>query len=163
MKRLFLLIPLTVIAILIDCFLFPALSQNGIRPLLVLSLALAATAATKVQDGIVIALIGGLLCDLFCNPYLGFSAAAYLAAVCILYGFVRKNQPKLPLLLIFALIACTAAEAMVFVFSLIIGARFPIRTRLLLSVLPSLVLESLAVLPLAALLRVKGKGTFDRR
>ena len=162
MKRLFLLIPLTAAAILIDSFLFPALSQNGVRPLFVLALALAATAAGKVQDGIVIALIGGLLTDLFCNPYLGLSAAAYLIAICILYGFVRKNKPKLPLLFVFALVACAAAEALILVFSLILGARFSFGTRILLSVLPSLVIEALCVLPLAALLRAKGKGTFDR-
>ena len=104
MKRFWILIPAAAAAILLDSFLFPNLSHNGIRPLFVLAAALAAVASTKVQDGILIALIGGLLTDLFTNPYLGLSAAAYLLAVVILYGFVRKNRPKLPLLFVFTLI-----------------------------------------------------------
>ncbi len=163
MKRLFLLIPITILSILIDSFLFPNLSQNGIRPLFVLALALGTVAFTKVQDGIVIALIGGLFTDLFSNPYLGLSAAAYLVAVCILYGFVRKDRPKLPLLFVFAWIACATAEAIIFVFSLILGARFSIGSRLLSATLPSLILESLLVLPLAAILKPAGKGTINRR
>lgn len=163
MKRLFLLIPITIVSILLDSFLFPNLSQNGIRPLFVLALALGATAFTKVQDGIVIAIVGGLLTDLFSNPYLGLSAAAYLIAVCILYGCVRKNRPKLPLLWLFALLACTASEALILAFSLILGARFSIVYRLLSATLPSLLIESLLVLPLAAILKPAGKGTFDRR
>lgn len=163
MKRLFVWIPVTAAAILLDCFLFPKLPLFGIRPLLTLSVALAAVASAKVQDGMLIAFFGGLLTDLFCNPYTGLSAAAYLAAVCILYGFVRKNRPKLPLLFVFAWIACAAAEAVIFVFTLILGARTAVLDRLLLAVLPSTVLEALCVLPLAALIRPTGKGTFDRR
>lgn len=163
MKRLFVLIPLTAAAILLDSFLFPNLSQNGIRPLFVLAFALGAAASTKVQDGIVIAFLGGLLTDLFSNPYLGLSGAAYILAVVILYGFVRKNRPKLPMLLVFALLACAAAEAVILAFSLILGARFSIGSRLLTATLPSLVIESLLVLPFAAMLKPAGKGTFDRR
>ena len=61
MKRLWTLIPLTAAAILLDSFLFPNLSQNGIRPLFVLAVALGAVASYSVQDGIVIALVGGLI------------------------------------------------------------------------------------------------------
>ena len=163
MKRLWILIPTAAAAILLDSFLFPNLSDNGIRPLFVLAVALGAAASTKVQDGIVIALVGGLLTDLFTNPYLGLSAAAYLIAVVILYGFVRKNRTKLPLLFVFALIACTATEALIFAFSYLLGARFSIVSRLLTATLPSLIIESLLVLPLAVLLRPAGKGTVNRR
>ncbi len=163
MKRLWILIPVAALAIFIDSFFFPNLSSNGIRPLFVLAAALGAVASTKVQDGIVIAFVGGLLTDLLVNPYLGLSAAAYLLAVVILYGFIRKNRPKLPLLFVFALIACAAAEALILGFSLMTGARFSIVSRLLTATLPSLIIESLSVLPLAALLQPAGKGTFDRR
>ena len=163
MKRLWTMIPVAAIAILLDSFLLPNLSHNGIRPLFVLAAALGAVASTKVQDGIVIALIGGLLTDLFANPYLGLSAAAYLVAVVILYGFIRKNRPKLLMLLVFALVACTASETMILGFSLILGARFSILNRLLTATLPSLIHEALLVLPLAAILKPAGKGTFDRR
>lgn len=163
MKRLWLLIPVSAAAVLLDSFLMPALPTQGIRPLFTLAVALAAVASTKVQDGMLIAFFGGLLTDLFCNPYTGLSAAAYLSAVCILYGFVRKNRAKPVLLLIFAWIACAAAEALIFVFSLILGARTAVFYRLLLSALPSTILEALAVLPLAALLKPAGKGTFERR
>ena len=163
MKRLFVLLPVSTAAVLLDCFVLPSLNTYGIRPLFTLAVSLAAVASTKVQDGMPIAFFGGLLTDLFCNPYTGLSAAAYLSAVCILYGFVRKNTPKLGLLWIFALIASAAAEAMIFVFSLILGARTAILHRLLLCALPSVLLESLLVLPLTALLRPAGKGTFDRR
>ena len=163
MKRLFVMIPVSIAAILLDSFLFPSLPLGGIRPLFTLAAALAAVASTKVQDGMLIAFFGGLLTDLFCNPYAGLSAAAYLIAVCILYGFVRKNRPKLPLLLVFAAIACTAAEAVILGFTLILGARTAIVSRLLTATLPSTVLESILVLPLAALLKPAGKGTFDRR
>ena len=81
----------------------------------------------------------------------------------ILYGFIRKNRPKLLMLLVFALVACTASEAMILGFSLILGARFSILNRLLTATLPSLILEALLVLPLAAILKPAGKGTFDRR
>ena len=163
MKRLFVLIPISLAAILLDSFLFPSLPLGGIRPLLTLTAALAAVASAKVQDGMLIAFFGGLLTDLFCNPYLGLSAAAYLIAVCILYGFIRKNRPKLPLLFVFALIACAAAEAVILGFSLILGARTAIVSRILTATLPSLIAEALLVLPLAALLKPAGKGTFDRR
>ena len=163
MKRLFVLIPISLAAILLDSFLFPSLPLGGIRPLLTLTAALAAVASAKVQDGMLIAFFGGLLTDLFCNPYLGLSAAAYLIAVCILYGFIRKNRPKLPLLFVFALIACAAAEAVILGFSLILGARTAIVSRILTATLPSLIAEALLVLPLVALLKPAGKGTFDRR
>lgn len=163
MKRRLLLIPAALLALFLDCFVFPAFSQNGVRPLFVPAVALAAVASSKVQDGIPVALFGGLLTDLFCNPYVGLSAAAYLLAVSVLYGFVRKNRPKHPLLFLFALAAFLAAEALIFVFTLITGARFPIGTRLLTSTLPSLILESLAVLPLAALFRTKEKGVLIHR
>ena len=163
MKRLFVLIPVSIVAIILDSFLFLALPLQGIRPLLTLSVALAAVASTKVQDGMLIAFFGGLLTDLFCNPYTGLSAAAYLCAVCILYGFVRKNRPKLPLLFVFALIACAAAEAVIFVFSVILGARAAIGARLLLAALPSAILSALLVLPVSILIKPAGKGAFDRR
>ena len=157
MKRLF-LIPAAVLAVVLDAFVFPFLSSNGIRPLCTLALALAATAATKVQDGMTIAFFGGLLTDLFCNPYVGLSAAAYLIAVMILYGFVRKSGQKQGLLVPFALVGTIAAEAVIFAFSFAIGARFD-AYRLLRATLPSIVLESLLVFPLAALFRVREKGS----
>ena len=49
MKRRLWLIPLSILAVFLDSFVFPSLSGNGIRPLCALSLALAATAETKVQ------------------------------------------------------------------------------------------------------------------
>lgn len=156
MKRL-LLIPAAILAVFLDAFVLPFLSGGGIRPLFTMSLAMAATAATKVQDGILIALLGGLLTDLFCNPYVGLSAAAYLLAVVIVYGFVRKNAGMRPLLILFALVGATAAEALIFVFSLAIGARFD-ALRLLRATLPSIVLESILVFPLAALFRIREKG-----
>lgn len=157
MKRL-LLIPAAILAVFIDAFVFPALSGNGIRPLFTLSLALAATAATKVQDGIPIAIFGGLLCDLFCNPYLGLSAAAYLAAVMIVYGFTGKGGYRRGLLIPFAAVGAIAAEAVILIFSLAIGARFD-AFRLLRATLPSIILEALLVYPLAALLRSREKGS----
>lgn len=163
MKRRILLIPAALVAVFLDCFVFPQFTENGVRPLFVPAVALAAVASTKVQDGIPVAFFGGLLTDLFCNPYIGLSAAAYLLAVSVLYGFVRKNRPKLPLLFLYALVAFLAAETLIFVFTLIAGARFPIGTRLLRATLPSLILESLAVLPLAALFRTKEKGALTRR
>jgi rod shape-determining protein MreD len=163
MKRRLLLIPAALFALFLDCFVFPALSGNGFRPLLVSAVALGAVASTKVQDGILVAFFGGLFTDLFCNPYVGLSAAAYLLAVSVLYGFVRKNRPKASLLFLFALAAFLAAEALILVFTLITGARFPIGHRLLASTLPSLIFESLAVLPLAALFRTKEKGALIHR
>ena len=163
MKRRLVLLPIAIAAVLIDSFLFPALPTQGIRPLFTLAVALAAVASTKVQDGMLIAFFGGLFTDLFCNPYTGLSAAAYLLAVCVLYGFVRKNRPKLGLLLIFAGIACAAAEALIVVFSLILGARTAMLHRLLVCTLPSIILEALLVLPPAAALQSAGKGTFERR
>ena len=142
MKRRLLLIPAVLIALFLDAFVLPSLSNNGIRPLFILCLAMAATAATAVQDGMLIAIFGGLLTDLFCNPYLGLSAAAYLVAVVIVYGFVRKNEQRRALLLLFALVGAAAAEAIVFIFSLAIGARFDAH-RLLVATLPSTVLEAL--------------------
>ncbi len=157
MKRRLLLIPAALIALFLDAFVLPALTQNGIRPLFTLSLAMAATAATAVQDGMLIAVFGGLFTDLFCNPYLGLSAAAYLVAVVIAYGFVRKNERR-ALLLLFALVGAIAAETVIFVFSLAIGARFDAH-RLLVAALPSIVLEALLTYPLAALYRSREKGS----
>lgn len=157
MKRL-LLIPAAILAVFIDAFVFPFLSGGGFRPLFTLTLALTATAATKVQDGMLIAFFGGLLTDLFCNPYVGLSSAAYLVAVAILYGFVRKNGRKSGLLILFALVASAAAEAMIFLFSLAIGARFD-GYRLLSGTLPSVIVESILVFPLAALFRIREKGS----
>lgn len=157
MKRLF-LIPAAILAVFLDAFVLPFLAGGGFRPLFTLALALAATAATKVQDGMVIAFFGGILTDLFCNPYVGLSSAAYLVAVVILYGFVRKNRQKSGLLILFALVASAAAEAMIFLFSLAIGARFD-GYRLLSGALPSVVVESILVFPLAAAFRIREKGS----
>ncbi len=157
MKRL-LLIPAAILAVFIDAFVFPALSGNGIRPLFTLSLALAAAAATKVQDGILVAVFGGLLVDLFCNPHIGLSAAAYLIAVAIMYGFIRKSGFRRGLLIPFAAVGAVAAETAILIFSLAIGARFD-ALRLLRATLPSVVLEALLVYPLAALLKSREKGS----
>ena len=158
MKRRLFLIPAAIVAVFLDAFVLPALSRNGVRPLFTMSLALAATAVTAVQDGILIALFGGLLTDLFCNPYIGLSAAAYLTAAAIMYGFVRKYGQRRGLLILFALVGAAAAETLIFAFSLAIGARFDAR-RLLASALPSAVIESLVVYPLAALFRSREKGS----
>lgn len=157
MKRRLLLIPAAILAVFLDTFVFPFLSGNGIRPLCTMSLALAATAETKVQDGMPIAFFGGLLTDLFCNPYIGLSGAAYLIAVAVMYGFVRRNGKKRGLYGVFALVGSIAAEALIFVFSLAIGAQFD-AFRLLRSTLPSIVLEALLVYPLAAMLKNREKG-----
>ena len=158
MKRRLLLIPAAIVAVFLDAFVFPTVSGNGIRPLFTMSLALAATASTKVQDGILIALFGGILTDLFCNPYVGLSAAAYLVAVMILYGFTHKGGQRRILLIPFALVGAVAAETMIFVFSLAIGARFDVH-RLLTATLPSVVPEALLVYPLAAVFRSREKGS----
>ena len=157
MKRRLLLIPAVLIALFLDAFVLPSLSNNGIRPLFILCLAMAATAATAVQDGMLIAIFGGLLTDLFCNPYLGLSAAAYLVAVVITYGFTRKKERARGLLILFALVGAAAAETIIFVFSLAIGARFDAH-RLLAATLPSIVLEAILTYPLAALYRSREKG-----
>ncbi len=157
MKRRLWLIPLTILALFLDCFVFPAITRSGFRPLCAMSLALAATAETKVQDGILLAIVCGLLTDLFCNPYLGLSAAAYLIAVCIEYGFVKNRGAKRLPALFGALTASTAAEAAILLFSLIIGARFD-ALGLLRATLPSIVLETLLVLPIAAALHTEEKG-----
>ena len=161
MKRRLLLIPAAILAVFLDAFVFPSLSGNGIRPLFTMSLALAATAENKVQDGILIALFGGVLTDLFCNPYIGLSAAAYLVAVVIIYGFVKKGGRKRGLLILFAAVGAAAAEALIFVFSLAIGARFD-AYRLLSATLPSIVLESVLTYPLAAVLHTEEKGSVHR-
>ena len=157
MRRL-LLIPAAALAVFLDAFVIPGLS-GGIRPLFTLSLALAATGVTKVQDGMLIAFFGGLLTDLFCNPYLGLSAAAYLVAVVIMYGFVKKGGRSLWLFPLFACVAALAAETLIFGFSVAIGAKFD-PLKLLRATLPSIVLEALLVLPFAALFRshTKEKG-----
>ncbi len=157
MKRRLFLIPAALLAVTLDCFLIPSLSIGGVRPLFTLGLALAATAVTKVQDGMLIAFFGGLLSDLFFHPYLGLSAAAYLAAVAIVYGFAHRKSVKLPLVPLWAFAAAAAAEAIVFVFSLAIGAQFRAMT-LLRVTLPSTVLEALLTLPLAALFDSREKG-----
>jgi len=162
MKRRLLLIPAALIAVFLDAFVLPALSQNGIRPLFTLSLSMAATAAMSVQDGMPVAFFGGLLTDLFCNPYIGLSAAAYLTACAIMYGFVKKCGQQRGLFIQFALVGAVAAETLIFVFSLAIGARFD-GLRLLSATLPSIVLESLLVYPIAALFRAREKGGFAHR
>ena len=157
MKRRILLIPAALAALFLDAFVLPAISGNGIRPLFTMSVALAATAETKVQDGMLIAFFGGLFTDLFCNPYVGLSSAAYLAAVAVMYGFVRKTGRHRVLLIVFALVGALAAEALIFIFSLAIGAWFD-AYRLLRAALPSVVLEALLVYPLAALFRTREEG-----
>ena len=161
MKRRLLLIPAALIALFLDASVLPSLSDNGIRPLFTLCLAMAATAVTAVQDGMLIAFFGGLLTDLFCNPYLGLSAAAYLAAVVIVHGFVRKGGQRSGLLILFALVGAVAAETMILVFSLAVGARFDAH-RLLTAALPSIVLEALLTYPLAAMYRSREKGSSFR-
>ncbi len=156
MKRRLFLIPAAILAIFLDAFVFPFLSGNGIRPLCTMSLALAATAEMKVQDGMLIAFFGGILIDLFCNPYVGLTPAVVLIAVCIVYGFTKKGERNYALLFVFSIVASAAAEILIFGFSLIIGARFE-PLLLLSTTLPSVVIESLLVLPLAALFRKREK------
>lgn len=157
MKRRWFLIPAALLAVFLDGFVLPAISKSGVRPLFTLSLALAATSVTKVQDGLLIAFFGGLLTDLFCNPYLGLSAAAYLVAVAVQHGFVRRREPKPALVPLFALVAVIAAEALIFGFSLAVGRRLD-GLLLLRVTLPSIVLEALLTLPLALIFRSREKG-----
>lgn len=156
MKRRWFLIPAAILAVFLDSFVLPAVSKSGIRPLFTLSLALAATSVTKVQDAMPIAFFGGLITDLFCNPYVGLSAAAYLVAVAVQFGFTKRGT-KLGLVPLFALAASAAAETLIFGFTLVIGGRFD--AWLLLRVtLPSIVLEALLTLLFALLFHSREKG-----
>ena len=162
MKRLLALIPLSLVALLLDCVIFTEVSFFGTRPCCFLAIALAACVAVDVQSGLILAFFGGLLTDVFCNPYAGLTAAAMLLAVTVLYLFIRKTMPKKLLLFGICVIAVAAFEAVVSVFSLIWGARFDYLRTLLLVTLPSILLTALLVLPIEALILAAGKSRRDR-
>ncbi len=162
MKRYFALIPLTILALLLDCFVFTRVTFFGICPSMLTAVVLAACAITCVQDALVLGTIGGLLIDIFCNPYAGLTAAATLAAVATLHLFIRKNKPKQFVLFLYCCAAAAVREAIILLFSLIVGARFDFLRTILLQRLPSVILTALLALPIAALLTALGKSRRDR-
>ena len=74
-----------------------------------------------------------------------------------MYGFTHRKGMKAALVPLWAFVAAAASEAMIFAFSLAMGARFDARL-LLRTTLPSTVLEALITLPLAALFHSREKG-----
>lgn len=119
MKRHLVLILIALTALAADVLLF---AGSFISPPLYSAVTFAVLSAVSVQYAIVFALVGGLLTDAVSNPYAGVTAAALLAAVCILYLLIRKNKPKPFVLFLYFCVAAVGKEAVVLGYSLFLGA-----------------------------------------
>lgn len=120
MRRYLVWISAAVAALAADVLLF---SGSVISPPLLSAVVFAVLSAVSVQHAIIFALVGGLLADAISNPYAGVTAAASLAAVCILYLLIRKNKPKPFVLFLYFCAAAAAKEAVILGYSLFLGAK----------------------------------------
>ena len=161
MKRYGTLTLAAVCAIALDTAVFSMRNFSGVRPWLLLAVALAAVAQMNVQSGIVVALLGGLVIDAICNSYLGLTAACSLVSVSALWLFVRRNRPKAILLVLLAALAALLPAPIEWLYAYIGGAQYGGLRTFLTVVLPNALLTGIFVLPNAALLRRAQKGHRD--
>lgn len=162
MKRYGTLTLAALLAAALDTAVFSLHNFAGVRPFLMLAVALAACVRLNVQSGIVIAFFGGLLLDAVCNTYLGLTAGCWLVSVSVFYLLTRRNQPKALLLWLFSALAAWVSAPIEWLYAFIGGAGYGGLLRILTVALPSAVLTGLCVLPLSALLRWAKKGHRDR-
>ena len=162
MKRYGTLTLAAVLAIALDTAVLSAHTLWGVRPWVLLAVALAASVAFNVQSGIVTALLGGQIIDAICNSYLGLTAACYLVSVSALYLFTKRNHPKALFLWALAAAAALLPAPIEWLYSYLRGAQYGGLKTLLTVVLPCAVATGLCVLPFRKLLDWSKKGHRDR-
>ncbi|MBR0081754.1 MAG: hypothetical protein IJP98_03315 [Clostridia bacterium] len=162
MKRYVVLTLTAAAALALDTALFAVHNLGGVRPWLLLAVALAACARLNVQSGIVTALLGGLAIDAICNSYLGLSAACCLVSVSALWLLIRKNHPKAPLLMLLAAAAALLPAPIEWLYAYLGGAQYGGWRTFLTVVLPNAALTGVCVLPIGALFKWAKQDRRDR-
>lgn len=159
MKRYLGWIGIAAFALVLDVTLFlPHGKWLGLYP----ALCLATCAAWSVQEGLVLALLGGLLTDAFSNPYAGLTAAGYCMSVALFWLLIRKNAPKPIGLVLYGIVSIAACLVPELIFSLILGARLSSPVTVLSQLAAFCVLTAAAMLPLERLLARWKRGQRDR-
>ncbi len=161
MKKNILLFVLTVLFLFLDTAFFSAINLYGIRPYLVLALALSATITFSVQSGIVITAVSGLIIDLITNPYIGLTSALYLAAVILVYVFTRRGNHKKIYVLLIITAVLVALNMLLWLLSTIFGSSVNILNALLLHSIPCAVVTGAVAMLLIRAMRPLLKGQLE--
>lgn len=153
---------LTFLCIFLDTAVLRFVAAYGIRPSLVLALALGSAAAFSMQSGMVIAAVGGLVIDLVSSTTLGLTPACYIAAVLVFHALRRLPVRRAVFRYLRMLLCGFLAPAALFGASLLMGTSAPAGRTLLVAVLPSAVLTALCGMLFDAWLRAMERGQVAR-
>jgi rod shape-determining protein MreD len=134
-------------AAILQSALLPHLSILGVKADLVLLLAVAWSIRRGIEDGLVVAILGGIALDLLSAGPVGSSVVA-VGVACVLAGAVgptlRRASVLLPLLL--APLTSVVATLLGALIMVILGWQLSWPSTVALVVLPSALLDSLAML-----------------
>ncbi len=153
---------LTVFCLFLDTATLRFASFYGIRPSLVLALALGSAAVFSVQSGIVIAAVGGFFIDVIASTTLGLTPACYIGGVLLFYAFHRFPTKRAGIRYLRMLLCAFAAPAALFLVSLLMGTGAPAGRTLLFLTLPCAALTAGCGLLFDAWLRQIMKGQVAR-
>ena len=153
---------LTFLGIFLDTAVLRFVSLYGIRPSVVLALALATAEAFSVQSGLVIAAVGGLTVDVICSTTLGLTPACYRIEVLLYYACVKAPTKRAGVRYVRMLLCAFASGALLFLSSLLLGTAASIPRTLLFLVLPGALLTAAVGLGLFAWLRAMQRGQVER-
>ena len=161
MKRRVYLLVCFVLCLFLDTAVFPAWNLFSLIPYTMLALTLAVCRVFDLQEAMIVAGAGGLLEDLLCQSFLGFSSALYLLAAAALYAVQRKNVLK-PLAGFFIFTGLAfLTELLRALCSLALGGRFSLLPSLAYGAFPRALLTALWALLLARFFRPLLKGQVD--
>ncbi|MCL4880050.1 MAG: rod shape-determining protein MreD [Anaerolineae bacterium] len=146
-------IPLFMIAAVIDSSVFSHLRYLNGQPSLVLVLVVAWGLLNELPDSLPWAFIGGLFVDLLSVTPTGTSSLAYVLALTILAFYVGQIGWRNILVPPLAVIFTTALYQVVVLTMLIVqGNSFPVFRTILTWTIPSLVFNTLLILPMFRLM-----------
>jgi rod shape-determining protein MreD len=145
----YLSIPVLAIAVILQATVMPELRIQGGMPDLVLLLVLAWSLMGGFEQGIIWAIVGGMLQDLISAAPLGTTSLALVIAIAAM-GLVmdRINPRSLLLPPVAAVVATGIVHGVTLVVLLLIGRPMPVVDMLLYVTLPGMVYNGLFMVPL---------------
>lgn len=133
----------------------PALNESRGHPSLVMLLVICWSLRSSLADGFVWALVGGLMLDLLSVLPIGTSSAALVIIVFVVNG-VAQQLLRLRILFLLAITALATVfmTAYTIVALFLLGYSYDIPALIRLMLLPTMIFNLIAVLPLYAFVRV---------
>ncbi|MDD3400077.1 MAG: rod shape-determining protein MreD [Eubacteriales bacterium] len=162
MKKNIYLVLLSIVFLFLDTAFFDRINLYGIRPYMVLALALSATLTFSVQSGIIIAAVCGLVLDFIGNPYLGLTSALYLAAVVVCYVLVGRSNHKKLFVFLIMVTSLIAMDMLLWLLATIFGAVVNVLNALLLHAIPCAIITGGLTMLLNRCLSPLLKGQLER-